>query len=469
MQESIPQFYGQVNSVKFGNYINSMCAGLPHFSTNFMRCWGRDTFIAFRGLLLVTNYFKEARDVILYYAKVCRHGLIPNLHDQGQNTRFNARDATWFFLQAIKDYVELSDEGVAFLDTKVDLVFHSDDQAEHKEAVKNKEKPRQITVGNLMQEILNKHAQGIEFTEWNAGMQIDEHMVDEGFNIKIKLDTTTGFIYGGNNYNWGTWMDKMGSAPGNKGQPATPRDGAPIEITGLCYSVVSWLDELHSEGLFDHSGVYIDKDTHFSYKTWTEILQFSFDRWYFIPEDPSEDFSYWCNTELVNERGIYKDCFKSSDEWRCYQFRPNQVVAMAVAPKLFTKNNAKIALENIAEKLIVLGHSLGIKTLSPSDWAYKSYYDNSDETHGFNYHNGPEWVWPMGYFLKARMIFIGKKTNDIMKFLIPHQKHIYHDPWMSLPELTNEAGSYCSHSCEAQAWSIGTINDALFDLLKTYR
>ena len=201
MQESIPQFYGQVNSVKFGNYINSMCAGLPHFSTNFMRCWGRDTFIAFRGLLLVTNYFKEARDVILYYAKVCRHGLIPNLHDQGQNTRFNARDATWFFLQAIKDYVELSDEGVAFLDTKVDLVFHSDDQAEHKEAVKNNEKPRQITVGNLMQEILNKHAQGIEFTEWNAGMQIDEHMVDEGFNIKIKLDTTTGFIYGGNNYN----------------------------------------------------------------------------------------------------------------------------------------------------------------------------------------------------------------------------------------------------------------------------
>jgi glycogen debranching enzyme len=100
-----------------------------------MRCWGRDTFIAFKGLLLVPNYANEARETLLYFAKVSRHGLIPNLHDTGHNTRFNARDATWFFLQSVKDYVEISDEGLDFLNQKFTRVFHSDRHGEHLEAI----------------------------------------------------------------------------------------------------------------------------------------------------------------------------------------------------------------------------------------------------------------------------------------------------------------------------------------------
>jgi len=91
----------------------------------------------------------------------------------------------------------------------------------------------------------------------NAGQRIDDQMKDDGFNIRIETDfAQTGFCFGGNSNNCGTWMDKMGSAALiNKGVPATPRDGAPIELVGLQYSVLSFLAKMNAKGDFPHAGV----------------------------------------------------------------------------------------------------------------------------------------------------------------------------------------------------------------------
>ena len=68
--------YMQNTSLVPDKQVPCMAAGLPHFSNDYMRCWGRDVFIAFRGLLIVTGRYDDAKQHILGFAKTLKHGLI---------------------------------------------------------------------------------------------------------------------------------------------------------------------------------------------------------------------------------------------------------------------------------------------------------------------------------------------------------------------------------------------------------
>lgn len=389
----------------------SLSAGLPHFSVDYMRLWGRDVFISIQGCFIIQGRFDDARAHIIAFGSTLRHGLIPNLLDQGRKPRYNSRDAVWFWLAAVAAFCRNCPEGYDFLGHVVHRRFiplpqytknnQFDKDADTFISVEDKRAYLYSnTIAELCHEILERHANGISFVEYNAGAGLDHAMTMPGFLISIEtLWNQGGIISGGNRWNCGTWMDKMGDSKsaGTFGTPATPRDGSAIEINGLLKAALKFVNnEASKKAAKWWPWDKVDRGPgkiHVTYKDWENMLQENFERNFYIPITPDKDKDYNIERkELINRRGIYKDTFGSSVAFCDFQLRPNLCIAMSVAPELFNPDHARICLEMV--KKILVG-PIGIKTLDPSDWAYRGVYDNGNDStdphtaHGFNYHQGP--------------------------------------------------------------------------------
>ena len=442
----------------------SLAAGLPHFAVEWARTWGRDIMIAMRGLLIGTGQYEEAKDHILAFASVLKHGMIPNLLNKGTDPRYNSRDSVWFFMQCIQDYCKIAPDGSSFLKASTkrrflpydDTWFPVDDPRAYSKS---------STIEEVIQEVMQRHASGLSFVEYNAGPQLDSQMKPEGFHIDIHVDWTNGLIFGGNPSNCGTWMDKMGESEkaGNKGIPGTPRDGAAVEIAGLLASTLFWLDELCKSGQYSYDGVSLDGGSKvITWSDWAGLIKANFERCFYVPRHKSEDSNYDVDSAIVNRRGIYKDLYKSSQGYEDYQLRPNFTIAMVVAPQLFTPDKALYAI-HMADK--ILRGPQGMATLDPSDYNYRPYYVNSDDSTDFatakgrNYHQGPEWLWPMGFFCRALLKFdlMRRRTADervesfqqVTQRLKGCMEMIRTSPWAGLTELTNKNGAFCDDSVSA--------------------
>ena len=167
----------------------TIMAGYPWFLD-----WGRDTFIALPGLLLCTEKFEQARNVLVTFARAVDQGMIPNrFDDYGGPPHYNSIDASLWFVNSAFDYLRTSNNTAAF-------------ETELLPAIRS---------------IVDAYQKGTRF-----GIHAD----------------TDGLITGGDADTQLTWMDaKFG------GIAFTPRYGKAVEINALWYNAMCNLREYYWE------------------------------------------------------------------------------------------------------------------------------------------------------------------------------------------------------------------------------
>lgn len=157
--------------------LTTILAGYPWFGD-----WGRDTFIALPGLLLETERFAEARQVLEVFASAQRDGLIPNrFSDYGDGRDYNSVDASLWFMHAADAYVQASGDEAAWKDILAPA----------------------------------------------CARVVDEFVAGTRFNIRVEAD---GLLTCGDETTQLTWMDaKCGDIV------FTPRHGKPVEVNALWF------------------------------------------------------------------------------------------------------------------------------------------------------------------------------------------------------------------------------------------
>ncbi|MDD2716530.1 MAG: amylo-alpha-1,6-glucosidase [Candidatus Wallbacteria bacterium] len=199
----------------------TVLAGYPWFTD-----WGRDTMIAFEGLLLVTGRFSEAEGVLLTFIGNLKNGLIPNVFDDnsGNPGGYNTADATLWLFHALYRYFQYT------LDQSLAAEYF-----------------------DLLTGIIRAHVKGTDY--W------------------IKVDDN-GLLAAGNPGTQLTWMDVK-----VEGWTVTPRCGKPVEINALWYNALKIM-EFFAEILnrrFEYQSLSVKTLSSFQADFWNPALNCLYD------------------------------------------------------------------------------------------------------------------------------------------------------------------------------------------------
>lgn len=210
----------------------------------------------------------------------------------------------------------------------------------------------------------------------------------------------------------------------------TPRIGKPVEIQALWYNALCTMSELAEQ--FD------DKANGEKFRNMAEIARESFNGQFWNKERN-------CLFDVVDD--------ESKDE----SVRPNQIFAASLKHSMLDAKRSRSVVDVVEQELLT---PFGLRSLSPNDISFRSYYYGSPYERDSAYHQGTVWAWLIGPFVDAyrRTHSQDAKAADaVEQMLVGLKQHMNKAMLGSISEIFDATEPFFPRGCAAQAWSVAEL------------
>lgn len=257
-----------------------------------------------------------------------------------------------------------------------------------------------------------------------------------GTDFHIKMDSD-GLIQAGAGLEQLTWMDvRVGD------HLPTPRHGKPVEINAYWYSGLKVMEEfarkLKKQAQAEAYAALADK---------VKAVYLT---------------KFWNAQE-----NCLKDVLSGNSEEN--QVRCNQIWALTQPFTMLDAEHEKSVIEKVRAELYT---TVGLRTLSPKDPAFHEIYIGPVQQRDRAYHQGTTWAFPLGAYYRACIRYMKQYDFAEKKEWLAHVKEgiqaLRH--WLQegcvaqIAEIYDGGTPTISRGCYAQAWSVGELLWAVYDL-----
>ena len=399
----------------------TVIAGYPWFLD-----WGRDTFIACRGLL-AAGLMDEARQILLTFAKFEKDGTLPNAIFGDNASNRDTSDAPLWFALVCEELAEVEQASSPSRSGKMPDPLYAtpvDDSGR--------------TICDVLCSIAENYARG----------------TPNG----IRMDPDSALIWSPSHF---TWMDTNHPA-------STPREGYPVEIQAL------WIRLLHQlEKISAHVGVHASacppdklKLELQQQRKWGELAgraAASLEKYFWLKDKG------WPADVLLAKPGVAAREATPDDA-----LRSNGLFAVSLG--LVTGERAKRCVEAAQKYLVVPG---ALRSLAPLPvsvplpiWRdgqllnnpvepYWPHYEGDEETRRKPaYHNGTAWTWMFPVFCEALARAWSRDAGSpeavaAAKAYLGSMEQLMNEGCLGqIPEILDGDAPHAQRGCDAQAWGV---------------